>query len=463
MLFFQKKTFHSIEQNSSKQIKEKNLTAFELIVIGIGSMIGSGIFSATSVVAATDSGPAIFISYLFAGIIALCVAFMYVEMVSKLPAKGGIYDYTYVAFGQMFAWFIFTCIMLELIFGAAFSAVALVSYIVNLLNSMSIYLPLWYLNSEPVNGIISLPCATIVMPLAIVLFFGTVGGKFVRRSLFAIKMLAILMFVLAVIKHCNVDNLSPMIPFGWKGVFVGSGTLFICFYGFSPLVVLVDECKNPKKDMLTSIIGSVVITCIIYIIVSLVIVSLRPYYMLNNVVAVLDILTEHKAGFAKLFVYLAGIIGMIFIILFFIESAVRTIRTAIEDKLFPSWMEKKSFLIILVASIIVVLGQRFNFEKLIQINAIAICINYLFISIIVMFFRWNSQLTGEFKCPYIYLLAPFVIIFNMFLIYKKVMHNNEVGYSLAIIYIVSFGYYFLRSFYMSFRKAENSVDFFGKI
>jgi APA family basic amino acid/polyamine antiporter len=454
MLFFEKKAFGAIEKNANKNKKEKNLTAFELIAIGVGSMIGSGIFSATPVVAATDAGPGIFISYLFAGIIALFVALMYVEMVSKLPAKGGLYDYTYVAFGQIFAWFIFTCIMLELIFGAAFSAVALVAYILNLLGSMSIHFPHWYLNSEPVNGIINLPCLSIVVPLIVVLSFGTVGGKLVRRALFIIKMLAILMFTVTAIKYCKVENLSPLLPFGWKGVFVGSGTLFICFYGFSPLVVLVDECKNPKKDMLTSLIGSVVITCVVYVVVSIVIVSLRPYYMLNNVVAVLDILTENNSGFAKLFVYLAGIIGMIFIILFFIESAVRTIYSAIEDKLFPSWMAKRFFLMLFVGLIICFFAQRFTFEKLMQINAIAICINYLFIAVVVMFFRTNSKLVGEFQCPYIYLLAPFVIIFNLFLIYKRVMQDHSVGYSFLTIYAASFLYYLGQSFYRRLRKAS---------
>ena len=450
MSLFEKKPVEAVLSRSANSTCKKTLTAMELIVIGVGSMVGSGIFTATCVVAANYTGPSIIFSYLIAGVISLFAAFMYAEMTSKLPTKGSLYDYCYVGFGQIFAWFVFSSLVIELIFGMSFTIVALFSYIRNLLESMNIILPNWYVNSTPTRGIVSLPSISIVALVTLALYTGTIGGKLIRRLLFTVKMLAILIFVISVCKYCNPNNMLPLLPFGTSGMLVGAGTLFICFYGFSPIVVLVDECKNPKKDMLFGLSASVALTCLVYLVTSFIIVSLKPYYTLNSITAIFDILKYYNANLGTALVYTAGIVGMLFIMLFFTEAVVKIFKSAIEDKMIPAFFNKGMLLVIISGILTCVFSQAFAFNTLIQINAIAIGLNYLVLSIVVIYFRIkHKELKSSIQTPYIGIVAPVTICFTLFLVYKSI-DNISVSYNLFYLYLGFFLYYFAGILYKKY-------------
>lgn len=419
-------------QNSQpKTNEEKNFSSAELILIGIGSMIGSGIFSVTCIVSSCQTGPAIIVSYLCAGILSLVAGLTYIYIAKKIPKESSIYGYSYVVLGKKLSWITFVGVLIELLCGLSYSLFALSEYCINLLKNV-VKIPSWINSSSLFFGIINIPCLLTLIFILCLLYFGFIGGKYIRRILFFTKILAISALTICCIKYFNAKNLTPFLPFGTKSIFSGSSSVLISFYGFSNLVYISDKCKNPKKDVPIGMTGSILITCVVYIFLSTIISGLAPYQNLNSLTAVFDILTDKKEFLGVFFLYLGGITGLIFLGMFFFFPAQKMFDYAVDKKLLPERLSQKKILYPVFGLAACILPQILPLIDIMQINSVGIEINYISMSIAAI------AINAQSKNPKrkIFSLALVMLLISLYLILKQFLSSPQIYPKVLFIYLI---------------------------
>ncbi|RYY76739.1 MAG: amino acid permease [Gammaproteobacteria bacterium] len=275
------------------------LSAFDLTLMGIGAIIGTGIFVLTGVAAATTSGPAVVISFVLAGLACAFAALAYAELASSVGGAGSAYGYSYAAFGEFIAWIIGWDLILE--YGVATAAVAngWAGYFNNALHAIGLGLP-DYLTKGPfaVNattgahegGIVNLPAFGIIFVLMLMLIVGVKESAKLNTVMVFVKLLAIVIFLSVGIFHINPENWSPFVPFGWLsyteagkpiGILAGASVVFFAYVGFDAVSTATAEANKPQRDIPIGILASLIFCTLIYIVVSSVLTGMVSYKELN--------------------------------------------------------------------------------------------------------------------------------------------------------------------------------------
>ncbi len=268
----------------------KCLSAFDLTLLGIGAIIGTGIFVLTGIAAATQAGPAVVLSFVIAGIACAFAALAYAELASAVGGCGSAYGYSYVAFGELIAWIIGWDLILE--YGVATAAVATgwAGYFNNALTAMGLALPDALTKAPSVGGIINLPAAGIVLILMVLLMLGMRESARTNMVMVFVKLLTISVFIGVAIFHVNPENWSPFMPFGWSGaspegkpvgVLAGAAMVFFAYVGFDAVSTAAEEAKNPQRDVPFGILFSLIFCTAIYIVVAGLLTGIVPYTELN--------------------------------------------------------------------------------------------------------------------------------------------------------------------------------------
>jgi APA family basic amino acid/polyamine antiporter len=268
----------------------KCLTAFDLTLLGIGAIIGTGIFVLTGIAAATQAGPAVVLSFVIAGIACAFAALAYAELASAVGGCGSAYGYSYAAFGELIAWIIGWDLILE--YGVATAAVATgwAGYFNNALVAVGLALPESLTKAPSLGGIINLPAAGIVLILMVLLMLGMRESARTNMIMVFVKLLTISVFIGVAIFHVNPENWSPFMPYGWSGespegkpvgVLAGAAMVFFAYVGFDAVSTAAEEAKNPQRDVPFGIIFSLVFCTAIYIVVAGLLTGMVPYTQLN--------------------------------------------------------------------------------------------------------------------------------------------------------------------------------------
>jgi APA family basic amino acid/polyamine antiporter len=268
----------------------KCLTAFDLTLLGIGAIIGTGIFVLTGIAAATQAGPAVVLSFVIAGIACAFAALAYAELASAVGGCGSAYGYSYAAFGELIAWIIGWDLILE--YGVATAAVAngWAGYFNNALTAVGLALPDALTKAPTLGGIINLPAAGIVLILMVLLMLGMRESARTNMVMVFVKLLTIAVFIGVAIFHVNPENWSPFMPFGWNGqspdgkpvgVLAGAAMVFFAYVGFDAVSTAAEEAKNPQRDVPFGILFSLVFCTAIYIVVAGLLTGMVPYTQLN--------------------------------------------------------------------------------------------------------------------------------------------------------------------------------------
>jgi len=266
------------------------LSAFDLTFLGIGAIIGTGIFVLTGIAAATQAGPAVVLSFVVAGIACAFAALAYSELASAVGGCGSAYGYSYAAFGELVAWIIGWDLLLE--YGVATAAVAngWAGYFNNALTAIGFGLPEALTKAPSLGGIVNLPAAGIVLVLMALLAIGVRQSTKINTAMVFVKLLTITVFIGVAVFHINPENWSPFMPFGWSGtspegkpvgVLAGAAMVFFAYVGFDAVSTAAEEAKNPQRDVPIGIIASLVFCTIIYIVVSGLLTGIVPYGQLN--------------------------------------------------------------------------------------------------------------------------------------------------------------------------------------
>ncbi len=284
---FARKSVDSLMQEASTENGEglqRTLGAVNLTAIGVGGIIGAGIFVLTGQAAAQYAGPAIALSFIISGIACGFAGLCYAEFASMIPTAGSAYTYAYATLGELVAWIIGWDLILEYLFGASTVAVGWSGYVVSFLKDYGIIIPK-AISTAPFN----LPAMFIVALMSALLVIGIRKSAGFNNAIVFVKLCVILLFIFFCFSHIHSQNLTPFIPpntgkfghYGWSGILRGSGVIFFAYIGFDAVSTAAQEARNPQKDMPIGILGSLVISTVLYVIVSLVLTGIVPYQQLN--------------------------------------------------------------------------------------------------------------------------------------------------------------------------------------
>lgn len=295
---------------ASKEGLDKTLGVWDLIILGIGAIIGSGIFAVVGIAAAggpegAGAGPALIVSMIVAAIACVFSALCYSEFAAMIPVAGGAYTYTFATLGEFAAWMVGWILMLEYAIGYIAVACAWSNHFMQFVKGFSNILPPWLVNPPVylVNDIrsatkilvdkgldpatiipsfhglqfcINLPALVIVMAITAILIKGTKDSTKMAGAMVFIKLAVIALFVGVGAFYVKPENWTPFSPNGFEGIFMGAFIIFFAYIGFDALATTAEECKNPQKDLPIGIIGSLIVTTIVYVLVALVLTGMQP-------------------------------------------------------------------------------------------------------------------------------------------------------------------------------------------
>jgi APA family basic amino acid/polyamine antiporter len=257
MNIWKTKTPAQIEAAAEHTELKKNLTAFDLAALGIGSVVGTGIFVATGQ-GAHLAGPGVLLSFIIAAVTCGFCALTYSELACMFPVAGSTYSYSYVAFGEVIAWIIGWDLMLEYLVAASAVASGWSTTFIGLIQSAGIKLPKAFL-TPPITtqghkivlsgGIVDIPAILITLLITWILYIGIRESAKVNNIIVLVKIVVILLFIFLGVRHISLANLQPLMPFGWKGVMAGAAIIFFAYIGFDAVSTAAEETKNPKKDV----------------------------------------------------------------------------------------------------------------------------------------------------------------------------------------------------------------------
>lgn len=278
---------------------KRHLRSIHLIAIGIGAIIGAGIFVITGQAAAIYAGPAVVISFLIAAIICMLAGLCYAELSSMIPISGGSYSYSYVAMGEFPAWMVGWALMMQLLVSASTVAVGWSGYFVSFLRDFGVHLPTSLTQApfayDSTNGLffsgafLNIPALLIVVLLGLLVTIGIRAAAYFNNAMVAIKLATIILFMIIGIPFINAENWTPFIPentghfgdFGVSGILRGAGLVFFAYIGFDTISTLAQDAVNPQKSLPRGILGSLGICTIAYIITSMILTGVVSYTLLN--------------------------------------------------------------------------------------------------------------------------------------------------------------------------------------
>jgi len=288
MSLFTRKSIESllVESNATDKLSlKKSLGATKLVALGIGAIIGAGLFSITGGAAAYQAGPAITISFVIAALGCGFAGLCYAEFASMIPVAGSAYTYSYATMGEFVAWIIGWDLVLEYAIAAATVSISWSRYLVKFVEGFGIHLPPEWVLCPWDGGILNLPAAFIVIVTSLLLIRGTEGSSRFNTIIVILKIAVVLVFIVLGWKYINTANYTPYIPsnkgtfgeYGFSGIIRAAAVVFFAFIGFDAVSTAAQEAKNPKRNMPIGILVSLLICTVLYILFAHVMTGVQNY------------------------------------------------------------------------------------------------------------------------------------------------------------------------------------------
>jgi basic amino acid/polyamine antiporter, APA family len=340
------------EANAGTMVRA--LGPLQLTLLGVGAIIGAGIFVLTGQAAAQYAGPAIVISFIISGFACAFAGLCYAEFASMIPISGSAYTYAYATMGELMAWIIGWDLVLEYTLGASTVAVGWSGYVVSFLKDMGVFIPAQWstamgttatlADGTVVNGIFNIPAAIIVFLVTTLLVIGIKESAGANAAIVMIKVTVILLFIIFGVKFVQPDNWQPFIPentgergiYGWSGIMRGAGVIFFAYIGFDAVSTAAQEAKNPQKDMPIGILASLAVCTVLYIAVALVLTGIVPFASLNVPDPMAVGIDATTLTWLKPFIKMGAIAGLSSVILVMVMAQPRIFYTMSRDGLLPA-------------------------------------------------------------------------------------------------------------------------------
>ncbi|TCL35789.1 APA family basic amino acid/polyamine antiporter [Anaerospora hongkongensis] len=430
---------------------KKTLGASDMVMLGVGCIIGTGIFVLTGVAAAKYAGPGIMLSFVLSGLACAFAALAYAELASMVPVAGSAYTYSYAALGEIIAWIVGWNLILEYSVGSSAVAAGWSGYMVGLLKSAGIELPKAYTAVPADGGIVNLPAMLIALFLSVLLVRGTKESATLNKILVFIKLAAVFIFLVLAGPKVNPANWTPFMPYGFSGVAGGAAIIFFAYIGFDAVATAAEECRNPNRDLPIGIIGSLVVCTILYIAVAAVLTGVVPYTELNNAEPVAYALRAIGYNLGSALVGTGAIAGITTVLLVLMYGQTRVFFAMSRDGLIPAGICKvhpkygTPHVITILAGVAVALIAGFTPIGIIaELTNIGTLFAFVVAAIGVFVLRkTRPDLHRPFRCPAVSIVAPLAVLSCGYLMYNL---PGETWLRFFIWSAIGFAVYFLYSY-----------------
>jgi APA family basic amino acid/polyamine antiporter len=445
---------------------KRSLTATQLVMLGVGAVIGAGIFVLTGQAAAEHAGPAIMLSFVMAGIACALAGLCYAEFASMMPVSGSAYSYSYATLGEFIAWFIGWCLVLEYLFAASTVAVGWSGYLNSLLATLNIALPDW-LSMAPfavVDGkfistgaLLNLPAVLIIAAISGLCYVGITQSAFANSIIVAIKVTVILLFVAFGIQYIDTSNWVPFIPenagpgkYGFEGVVRGASIVFFAYIGFDAVSTAAGEARNPQRDMPIGILVSLAVCTLIYIIVCAVLTGMMHYSQLGTPKPVATALEAYPSLlWLKTIIEIGAIAGLSSVILVMLMGQPRIFYSMSKDGLLPKVFGKvhpkyqTPYLgTVIVGVIAAVLAGFLPINLLGEMVSMGTLLAFATVCAGVLILRFTQpQVKRPFRVPFAILVCPLGVLACLYLFVPPFTEHWRVfvGWT-ALGLLIYFGY-----------------------
>jgi APA family basic amino acid/polyamine antiporter len=412
------KSIDSILQVEEGKRLTRQLGALDLVLFGIGCVIGTGIFVLTGVASAQYAGPALVVSFVLAGFACGCAALMYAELASMVPVSGSAYTYTYATMGEAAAWIMGWNLILEYAVSAAAVASGWSGYFTGIMKTVGMPLPEVLTKVPAQGGIANVPAIFIALFVTVLLVLGTRESARLNAILVAVKVLAIFIFLAIAMPEIKPELWSPFMPFGWEGVSRGAAIIFFAYIGFDAVSTAAEETRNPQRDVPIGLIGSLAICTLLYILVSATLTGVASYKELNNPEPLAYALRGLGYPWGSALVATGAIAGITTVLLVLIYGQTRIFFVMARDKLLPQWMValhprfKTPHLVTWATGIVcAVMGGFMPLQEIAELSNIGTLFAFVMVSAGVLILRRTSpDLRRPFRCPGAFIVGPLAIL-----------------------------------------------------
>ena len=469
MDLFRRKSIDELQAAAAASGMLKNLAAVDLLMLGIGAVIGTGIFVLTGVAAAKYAGPAVPLSFILSGLTCALAGLAYAEFASIVPASGSAYTYAYASLGEFIAFIVGWNLILEYTVTSSAVAVGWSGYVVGLFASAGFVLPHELVVAPAEGGIFNLPAVLITLFLSFLLVRGTKESVKLNRILVFVKLAAIFLFLVLAAPHVDATNWEPFLPFGYSGVVSGAAIVFFAYIGFDAVATTAEECRNAARDLPVGIIGSLFICTLLYAVVAAVLTGVVPYSMLDTAEPVAFALRHIGYNVGSAIVAVGAICGITTVLLVLLYGQSRIFFAMSRDGMVPANVCKihRRFhtpyrVTILGAIFVSVIAGVFPIGMIAEMANIGTLSAFLIASIGVMVLRKTEpDLKRNFKCPAVWLIAPLAVLSCGYLMANLPLATwHRFGFWILFGLCVYFGY--SRAHSVIGRRAAEEAEKAGK-
>ncbi len=403
----------------------RSLSAFQLILLGIGAIIGAGIFVLTGTAASQSAGPAVVLSFALSGVACACAGLCYAELSSMIPVSGSAYTYIYATLGEMAAAIVGFMMIIGTVTVTASVASGWSGYAVSMLSDMGIYIPAIIANTtgkivtlsdgSTITALFNLPTLFISIFVIFVLYRGVEGSAIINLVIVCIKMSVLFFFVAIGITKIDPSNWIPFIPdntgtfgqFGVSGIVGGASMILLAYNGFDTVATAAQEAKNPQRDLPIGILGSLFICMLTYILVAGVLTGLVNYKDLNVAQPIAIAVDKMGLPWFAFIIKIGAVAGLTSVILAMCYGATRVIYTVTNDGLLPKFFAKCHFTYktphvatIIVGLAIGLIGATCPLEKIVQLSNFCIIMTFAIVCFAAIYLRYKEpNRERTFKCP----------------------------------------------------------------
>lgn len=329
----------NVQADPSSQLA-RCLSALDLTLLGVGAIIGAGIFVLTGIVASTLAGPGIVFSYIIAGLACAFSALSYAELASSIGGCGSAYGYAYAGFGEIVAWIVGWDLLLEYSIAVSAVSVGWSGYVRDMLKAIHLPLPQALESGPFAGGVFNLPAFLILICLTALLSWGVKSSARINNIMVLIKLAVITLFIIVATTAVRPVNWHPFLPFGWNGVVQGASLIFFAYVGFDAVSTAAEEAQNPQRDLPIGILTSLVVCTVLYMVVALLLTGIVPYTSLNvaSPISHAMLMIGHKVVAATIGVGAVAGLTTVMLVLFYGLS--RVFFAMARDGLLPKYFSK---------------------------------------------------------------------------------------------------------------------------
>ena len=457
-MFFKKKTLEDFNAQRENSGMLRTLSTVDLTFLGIGGIIGSGVFVLTGIGAARYAGPGIVLSFVAAGLLCMLVGLAYAELASLIPAAGSAYAYTFASLGEGMAFLCGWSLIIGYIVTASAVAVGFSAYFSGMMASLGMEIPKALLTTAPEGGIINLPAVVITLLIGGILAHGTKESSRLNTILISLTLCAIVAFVVVTSPHMDLTkNMEPFLPFGAAGIMTGAAVVFFSFMGFDTVATSAEECKTPEKSLPIGIIASVFVCLCIYSVVAFVLTGTVNYTDLDRADPVAYCL--RLIGYTSLanLVTVGILFGMITTLIVYIFGQARVFFAMSRDGFLPKAMANihpkygTPYFITLVGSVIIAfIAGCVPMLYIVELANTGVLAAFFIVFVGLIALRRNSpDLPRTFTFPMLYVLAPIGMLVCLYLIWALSLVTN-----ITFIVLMILGFFFYNAYAPSHRCWE---------